>query len=298
MQRYFWFGAAACAMVFASYGYAATTQYDYASDLNSSYAQYDQQDDQSQSGRNDYSAHGSASDDSYYGQQPVDYSQMHQQGNAAAYSSGGQQQQFSTWQTQDHYREGYYSPDGLPIDSRQGQGSQYGQMSQAQTQWDQPMAWQAPDSQNTSAQQDHWQYQQPDSAWNSQYGYPQKDDGVYSDNGSVWDDCGNPCNAQPRCEPSCDDCYCLCCYYQPCYYDSWRCIEVPQTCKKKCVRYCPRYYDVQHCKYVPHYYTSTCCAYVPEYFYVDECITVPKWVCEKQCQYVPKYYYKRVSNCQ
>jgi|NOAtaT_6_FD_contig_101_317843_length_754_multi_7_in_0_out_0_1 hypothetical protein len=88
------------------------------------------------------------------------------------------------------------------------------------------------------------------------------------------------------------ECWCLMCHQEPCYYNTYRCVEKPvYTCKKAC-RYVPRYYEVQRCKYVPQYYTETKCEQVPEYYDVEECTTCKEWVCDKQCKYVPKYYWK------
>lgn len=93
------------------------------------------------------------------------------------------------------------------------------------------------------------------------------------------------------------ECLTLCCCYQPCYYNTWRCIQVPKTCQKRCCRYVPREYQVQHCRYIPQYYTETCCCYVPEYYYVDETVMCEKWISERQCQSVLRYFYKRIP-CQ
>lgn len=94
----------------------------------------------------------------------------------------------------------------------------------------------------------------------------------------------------------CGDCFCLCCKYEPCYYNTWRCVSEPVSCKKKCCHYVPKYYEKCCVRYVPQNYTQTCCKYEPEYYYVDECKYVSKRVCDRHCKYVPKYYYKRVCN--
>lgn len=104
-------------------------------------------------------------------------------------------------------------------------------------------------------------------------------------------------NTVDDCCKDCGECLTLCCCYQPSYYNAWKCIQVPRTCKKKCCRYVPRTYEVQHCRYIPQYYKETCCCYVPEYYYVDETVMCEKWVTERKCQQVPRYYYKR-SKCQ
>jgi len=94
----------------------------------------------------------------------------------------------------------------------------------------------------------------------------------------------------------CGECYCLCCKYEPCYYNTTRCVCEPVCCKKKCCHYVPRYYEKCCVKYVPQNYTQTCCKYEPEYYYVDETKYVQKKVCDRHCKYVPKYYYKRVAS--
>lgn len=94
----------------------------------------------------------------------------------------------------------------------------------------------------------------------------------------------------------CGNCYCMCCKYEPCYYNSYRTECTPVTCKKKCCHYVPRYYEKCCVRYVPQNYTQTCCKYEPEYYYVDECKYVSKRVCDRHCKYVPKYYYKSVAS--
>lgn len=99
-------------------------------------------------------------------------------------------------------------------------------------------------------------------------------------------DCGAPC------EKPMNDCYCLYCKYEPCYYNKTHCNYVPKYTYKKCCRYVPQYYEKKCCRYVPQYYTQTCCRQVPQYYYTCQCHYVPKYTCEKCCKYVPKYYYK------
>lgn len=111
---------------------------------------------------------------------------------------------------------------------------------------------------------------------------------------------GECCEDQPCADQPMNDCWCLYCHNEPCYYNTWRCVEEPVTCKKRCCRYVPQYYEVQRCKYVPQYYNETCCRYCPQYYDVEECSTCKKWVCDRQCKYVPKYYYKHIcgdANC-
>lgn len=103
--------------------------------------------------------------------------------------------------------------------------------------------------------------------------------------------CDQPC-APP--ERPMNDCYCLYCRYEPCYYNKWHCQYCPKYTYKKCCRYVPQYYQKQCCRYVPQYYCQTCCRYVPQYYYTCQCHYVPKYSCERCCRYVPKYYYKHV----
>lgn len=108
---------------------------------------------------------------------------------------------------------------------------------------------------------------------------------------------GQPVPADECCQPAdkaCGDCWCLYAHYEPCYYNTWRCVEEPKYYTKKCCRYVPKYYEVQKCRYVPEYYCETQCCQVPEYYDVQECTTCKKWVCDRHCKYVPKYYYKHV----
>ncbi len=104
---------------------------------------------------------------------------------------------------------------------------------------------------------------------------------------------GGNCD-QPACPPErpMNDCYCLYCRYEPCYYNKWHCNYCPKYCYKKCCRQVPQYYQKQCCRYVPQYYCQTCCRYVPQYYYTCTCHYVPKYTCERCCRYVPKYYYK------
>lgn len=124
---------------------------------------------------------------------------------------------------------------------------------------------------------------------------------AYAENGNnaqpvpVQANANGGCPADHPCEDqACNDCWCLYCHYEPCYYNTRRCIEEQVPCKRKCCRYVDRYYQVQRCRYVPQYYTETCCKKEPEYYEVDECKTCKRWVCEQQCQYVPKYYWKHI----
>lgn len=96
------------------------------------------------------------------------------------------------------------------------------------------------------------------------------------------------------CDDDCEECWRLYCHYEPCYYNTYRCIEEPQYYKKKCCRYVPRECVVEKTRYVPVHYKETSTRYEPEYYYVDECKVNKKWVCERQCKYVPNYYYKHV----
>lgn len=92
------------------------------------------------------------------------------------------------------------------------------------------------------------------------------------------------------------DCWCLYCHYEPCYYNTYRCVQKPVYTTKKCCRYVPKYYQVQRCRYVPQYYCETKCCQVPEYYDVCECNYCTETVCDKCCKYVPKYYWKHVCN--
>lgn len=122
--------------------------------------------------------------------------------------------------------------------------------------------------------------------------YAENGDNAQPANGQV---AANGCPPEHACaDQACNECWCLYCRYEPCYYTTKRCIEEQVPCKRKCCRYVDRYYQVQRCRYVPQYYTETCCRKEPEYYEVDECKTCKRWVCEQQCQYVPKYYWKHI----
>lgn len=97
-----------------------------------------------------------------------------------------------------------------------------------------------------------------------------------------------------------NDCWCMYCHYEPCYYTTKRCVEEQIPCKKKCYRYVPEYYEVQRCRYVPQYYNETCCRQKCECYYVDDCKTCKKYVCDTHCRYVPRYYWKHTvsGECQ
>ncbi len=99
-------------------------------------------------------------------------------------------------------------------------------------------------------------------------------------------------------EQACNECYCLYVRYEPCYYNTKRCIEEQIPCCKRCCRYVPKYYQVQRCRYVPEYYTETCCKQECEYYDVQEYKTCKKTICEPQCKYVPKYYWKHTCGNQ
>lgn len=109
------------------------------------------------------------------------------------------------------------------------------------------------------------------------------------------------CPEDQPCDEKTGECWCKYVHYEPCYYNTWRCVETPQYYTKKCCRYVPKYYEVQKCRYVPQYYNETCCRYEPEYYDTQECRTCKQWVCDKHCKYKPCYYYKHVcgdTNCQ
>ena len=91
-----------------------------------------------------------------------------------------------------------------------------------------------------------------------------------SEQGQPEDQCCAPA------DQSMNDCWCLYCHYEPCYYNDWKCVEDTKTCKKRCCRYVPQYYQVQKCRYVPQYYSETCCKQVPEYYDVEECVPCKK----------------------
>ena len=117
--------------------------------------------------------------------------------------------------------------------------------------------------------------------------------GLLATQGYAEECCAQPDAGCPADQP-CGDCYCLYCHYEPCYYNDWKCVDEPYTCKKQCCRQVPQYYEVEKCRYVPQYYKVTCCRYVPQYYCVEECKTRKKWCCEKKCRYVPRYYYKHI----
>lgn len=120
--------------------------------------------------------------------------------------------------------------------------------------------------------------------------WSRNDDGSYS---------GDCCPDDHPCEDvACNDCWCMYCHYEPCYYNTKRCVEEQVPCKKRCCRMCPKYYEVTRCRYVPQYYTETVCCQEPEYYDVEECKTCKRWICERQCKYVPRYYWKHVCGKQ
>ncbi len=89
-----------------------------------------------------------------------------------------------------------------------------------------------------------------------------------------------------------NDCYCLYVHYEPCYYQTCRCVEEKIPCKKKCWRKVPRYYECQRCKMVPQYYNECVCKYENECYEVDDCKCCYKNVYDTHCKYTPKYYWK------
>lgn len=126
--------------------------------------------------------------------------------------------------------------------------------------------------------------------------------GIFSIKGAYAQDwrqaCGQPCGqaCDQACNQPCDsavgECYCLYVHYQPCYYNTTKCIEEQVPYTRKCCRYVPQYYQVQRCRYVPQYYTETYCRQVPEYYDVQEYRCCKRNVCEQKCTYVPRYYWK------
>lgn len=86
------------------------------------------------------------------------------------------------------------------------------------------------------------------------------------------------------------------CHYEPCFYNTYRCVEEPQYYTERCCRQVPKYYEVQRCRYVPDYYCETICRYEPEYYDVQKCRTCTRTICDTKCDYVPNYYYKQVCN--
>lgn len=127
------------------------------------------------------------------------------------------------------------------------------------------------------------------------------DDGSYSngdsysggDMGESYVGGGSDDQCCAPCEQPCGPCYCMYVRYNPCYYNTYRCVEEPRYYTKRCCRQVPKYYQVQRCKYIPQYYCDTCCKMCPEYYDVQECTTCKKWVCDRKCKYVPQYYYKK-----
>lgn len=108
------------------------------------------------------------------------------------------------------------------------------------------------------------------------------------------------CPADHACadQPVQSECWVKYCHYEPCYYNTTRCVEEQIPCKRRCCRYIDQQYEVTKCRYVPQYYCVTCCRKVPEYYDVDECKTCKRYVCDKQCKYVPRYYWKHVCGQQ
>lgn len=125
---------------------------------------------------------------------------------------------------------------------------------------------------------------------------------VFADDSYGYGDQGYAVNApvqgQQGCPADCpadqplNDCWCLYVHYEPCYYQTKRCVEECIPCKKRCCRKVPKYYEVKKCRMVPEYYCETCCKYENEYYEVDDTKTCKKWVCDTHCKYVPKYYWK------
>lgn len=113
----------------------------------------------------------------------------------------------------------------------------------------------------------------------------------------------NNMNTDGSYDVACNDCYCLCCHYRPCYYYTTECQYVPRCDYQKCCRYVPQYYQVTRCQNVPEYYTVTKCRQVPEYYCQMKCRCVQQWdscnCCyetrpmyyqELCCKQVPQYY--------
>src|SRR2546423_693136 len=80
-----------------------------------------------------------------------------------------------------------------------------------------------------------------------QYDGGQQYDGGYAGGGYAGDgyasgdaNCGQPCAPS---EKPMNDCYCLYCKYEPCYYNKWHCNYCPKYTYKKCCRYVPQYYQ-------------------------------------------------------
>ncbi len=121
------------------------------------------------------------------------------------------------------------------------------------------------------------------------------DQGSYDKDGYVQGAAdASSCPQDHPCDQQTGECWCKYVHYEPCYYNTWRCVETPKYYTKKCCRYVPKYYEVQKCRMVPQYYNETCCRYEPEYYDTQECTTCKQWVCDKHCKYKPCYYYKHV----
>lgn len=123
---------------------------------------------------------------------------------------------------------------------------------------------------------------------------------VQNQQGVIYDGGQGQCPPDQCCDQKLNDCYCLYCHYEPCYYTTRRCVEEQVPCKRRCCRMVPQYYEVQRCRMVPQYYNETCCRQVPEYYDVCETKCCQKWVCDQHCRYVPRYYWKHIcgnSNC-
>lgn len=102
----------------------------------------------------------------------------------------------------------------------------------------------------------------------------------------------NCCPADAPCDAPTNDCWCRYVHYEPCYYQTQRCVTDQIPCQKQCCRMVPKYYQVQRCRMVPQYYCETACRMVPEYYCVPDCKYVQRMVCDTHCKYVPKYYWK------
>jgi hypothetical protein len=111
----------------------------------------------------------------------------------------------------------------------------------------------------------------------------------------------NCCPPDQACDQSTGDCWCRYVHYEPCYYQTQRCVCDQIPCTKNCCRMVPKYYQVQRCRMVPQYYCDTVCRMQPEYYCVPDCKTVQRVVCDTHCRYVPKYYWKHTcgdNTCQ
>ncbi|MDR3623889.1 MAG: hypothetical protein P4L16_01975 [Chlamydiales bacterium] len=118
---------------------------------------------------------------------------------------------------------------------------------------------------------------------------------VYQPVSASTDCCADTQPAAP-CDQPTNDCWCRYVHWQPCHYQTQRCVEEQIPCQKQCCRMVPKYYQVQQCKYVPQYYTVTVCRNEPEYYCEPDCKTVQRTVCDTHCRYVPQYYWKHVCN--